>query len=116
MTGGTLTITVRNGVTVIYSKVLPLVDGTPVTTWWEYFFASIDQKTDVVLTDIPTLGTSTVQVELTATAGTVSMGSLVFGSARELGDAERRGDRHQRLLAQRIRPGARHHAARAARI
>ena len=85
MTGGTLTITVRNGVTVIYSKAVPLVDGTPVTTWWEYFFASIDQKTDVVLTDIPTLSTSTVQVELTATAGTVSMGSLVFGSTRELG-------------------------------
>lgn len=85
MVGGTLTITVKDGVTTVYNKVVALVDGTPVADWWGYFFSPIDQKTDVVFTDVPTIGASTVQVQLTATAGSVSMGSLIFGSVRDLG-------------------------------
>lgn len=85
MVGNTLTITQKIGTETIYSKTISLIDGVPVASWWEYFFAPIEQLADVVLVDVPTVGESTITVSLSAASGNVQMGTLVFGAARELG-------------------------------
>jgi hypothetical protein len=84
LVGSTLTITQRDGVTVVYSQTIALVDGTPVADWWGYFFDPIAQRESVVLTDLLPIAASTIEVSLTGT-GTVAIGTLMVGTVRDLG-------------------------------
>jgi len=101
LSGGTLTVTQRDGSTVVFSRTVQLVDGVPVLDWWGYFFDPIQQLDTVsIVGELLPIGTSTIQVQLTAVSGNVSIGSLIVGVVRDLGvtlaDAEISGTDYSR--------------------
>ena len=101
LSGGTLTVTQRDGSTVVFSRTVQLVDGVPVLDWWGYFFDPIQQLDTVsIVSELLPIGTSTIQVQLTAVSGNVSIGSLIVGVVRDLGvtlaDAEISGTDYSR--------------------
>lgn len=85
MVGNTLTVTLNDGVSTVYSKTVNLVDGTPLTDWYSYFFSTIDQVADVVLRDVPTIGSATLTVSLSKTSGSAQIGVVAVGQSRDLG-------------------------------
>jgi hypothetical protein len=81
----TYTLTVTDSVEgVVYTKTEQLLED--VTSWYEYFFAEYDQKTDVVLTDLPNYTGVEVTLELSRTAGSCLLGEFVVGQAKTIGN------------------------------
>lgn len=75
------------GGSVVYEKTINL-DGTIVTSVYDWFFADYEQLTDFVLTDLPQhYATCELTVQLTGTAG-ASVGVLQVGQVIEVGDAQ----------------------------
>jgi hypothetical protein len=75
------------GGTIVYSKTVDL-DGTVITSVYDWFFAEYEQLSDVVLTDLPQnyVG-GVVSVQLRGTAG-VSIGVLQVGQVIEVGGTQ----------------------------
>lgn len=85
--GNTLAVEVRDSSSnVVYTNTITL-DGSVVADWYDYFFAEFDKLTDIVLTDLPPYQNSTVKITLTG-SGTVGIGSIIIGSAYELGSTQ----------------------------
>lgn len=67
-------------------------DSSPVSTdgidsWYEYLFGPIKLTEEFLLSDIPAGSFSSIQVTLTKVGGIAAIGTLVLGSATELGIA-----------------------------
>lgn len=87
LTGGSVAVTMTDGSggTVVYSKTVPL-DGTVITDWYEYFFESVKQLEEIVLTDLPAYSFGYITVVLTGTD--VQCGHMSVGTAYDLGTTE----------------------------
>lgn len=87
LTGKTLQVQMKNstGGTIVYDKTISL-DGTTITSFYEWFYEDFQQLSDVTLTDLPSqYYTPEVTFKLTSTSGTVSCGVFTLGKASTLG-------------------------------
>ena len=75
------------GGTVVYNKTIAL-DGTVITSVYEWFFSEYEQLTDFVLTDLPQhYGNGELSLTITSTTG-ASVGVLQVGQVVEIGDTQ----------------------------
>lgn len=75
----------ESGGTVIYSQTIDL-DGSIIDDIFDWFFAEYEQRTDVVLTDLPSQYTACeLTATVTATSGNAEIGVFKLGSVVELG-------------------------------
>lgn len=89
LVGRQLDVTMKTGPggPVVYSKSVSL-DGTVITSIFDWFYADFEQLTDVVLTDMPQhYAACELTVELSGTSG-VSVGVLQVGQVIEVGQTQ----------------------------
>ena len=87
LTGRALLVQVKDvvGGNIVYSKSIDL-DGSVITSFYDWFYEDYQQLSDVTLTDLPSqYYNPEVTFELTSTSGTVSCGTLSLGKAYTLG-------------------------------
>lgn len=71
----------------VYSKTVSL-DGTSITSFYDWFFTEYEQLPDIVMLDLPQhFHTPTVNITITGT-GTVSCGVCVIGQVSQIGDTD----------------------------
>jgi hypothetical protein len=90
LVGRVATATLKNapGGTPVYTKAVDL-DGTVITSFYDWFFGPFVQLTDVVFTDIPLHYVAPeLTVSLTATSGNVVCGVCKVGEAITIGGTE----------------------------
>lgn len=74
-----------SGGTVVYDETVDL-DGTIVESFFDWFFVDFEQRTDFVLTDLPSQFTSCeLTISVTATSGNASIGVCKVGAVVEIG-------------------------------
>ena len=87
--GQTATVTVSDlNDTVVYTRTEGLIRTDNVYDWWTYFFAPIERKTDVVLSDIPIYYLSKVRVQVVNEGGTAKLGAFIAGQYQSAGFTE----------------------------
>jgi hypothetical protein len=87
MDAQTMTLTVTDAVEgLVYSHSETLLQD--VDNWYQYFFYPYEQKTDVVLDDLPTYPGAAIRLELARPTGTVSIGEIVLGRQRFIGQTQ----------------------------
>ena len=59
-----------------------------IDNWYQFFFYPYEQKTDVILDDLPTYPGATVRMQLTRSSGQVSIGEIVLGQMRDIGTTQ----------------------------
>jgi hypothetical protein len=69
----------------IYNETFDMTADAGVNNWYDYFFAPIDRRTDLIVNDLPTNGNPEIQVISTATGGTVRIGTLTIGQSFFIG-------------------------------
>lgn len=69
----------------VYNQTYSLNDNTGVDNWYQYFFAPIARKTDLVVTDLPAYSTATIQVVVANGGLDTAVGEAVFGRSITLG-------------------------------
>lgn len=87
--GKTANVTLKSatGGTTVYSESISL-DGTIITSFFDWFFEDYVQKTELALTDLPAQYTSPeLTVQITSTAGNVGVGVLAVGKVVDIGNA-----------------------------
>ena len=90
LTGKTASITLKTatGGTTVYSASISL-DGTIITSFFDWFYADYVQKTDLALTDLPAQYTTPeITVQVTSGAGNVGIGVCAVGKVVKLGNAQ----------------------------
>jgi hypothetical protein len=90
LVGRTVTVTMKNapGGTVVYSKTVTL-DGTIIGSFFEWFFNDYVQKTDIILTDLPSQYTSPeLTITISTTSGNVGCGVCTMGKVVNIGATE----------------------------
>ncbi|MGV6473510.1 hypothetical protein [Azotobacter vinelandii] len=70
----------------VYRREVSLVDAG-VSDWYEWFFAPIGRRTDIVLLDLPAYGTAELSVTIDNVSDMAACGHLVTGSQAEIGVA-----------------------------
>lgn len=70
----------------VYDKTVQMAD-TGVMNWYDYWFAPFERRDNVAMFDLPAYGNADVQVIVSAPGGTAQVGTLVLGSAMEIGMA-----------------------------
>lgn len=89
LVGKQATITLKDGPggAVVYSATKEL-DGTVITSWYEWFFEDYEQLTDWAVTALPAHYTAPeLTISITATSGNVECGVCKFGLVAALGGA-----------------------------
>lgn len=71
---------------VVYDKTVNMVDNSGITTPHEYYFSPIEAKTKAAFVDLPYYAGAEVSVTLDAGSGTASVGEVVIGQRRTIGD------------------------------
>lgn len=84
ITGNSVTVTMTNGGTTVYSRTVSLNTGYGVNDWDTYFFNDIVRKSTVVLTDLPPYSAGQITVTVSG-SGPVSVGTVAAGSVLRLG-------------------------------
>ena len=90
LTGRALLVQVKDvvGGNIVYSKSIDL-DGSVITSFYDWFYEDYQQLSDVTLTDLPSqYYNPEVTFELTSTSGTVSCGTLSLGKVYTLGQSQ----------------------------
>lgn len=84
ITGNSVTVTMTNGGTTVYSRTVSLNTGYGVSDWDTYFFNDIVRKSTVVLTDLPPYSAGQITVTVNG-SGPVAIGTVAAGSVLRLG-------------------------------
>lgn len=84
ITGNSVTVTMTNGGTTVYSRTVSLNTGYGVNDWDTYFFNDIVRKSTVVLTDLPPYSAGQINVTVNG-SGPVAIGTVAAGSVFTLG-------------------------------
>ncbi|MDO9277127.1 MAG: hypothetical protein Q7U05_01010 [Polaromonas sp.] len=90
LTGRTAEISLKDQTdgTVVYSRTVDL-DGTIVTSFFDWFFAEFAQQTDLTLTDLPSqFFNGELTISVTSTAGNVACGVAHVGKVSTLGETQ----------------------------
>ena len=69
----------------VYNKTTSLVSDSGVASWHSYYFTPIERVTDVVLTDLPSYPSASIQVKITEAGATCAMGVMAIGAQTSLG-------------------------------
>lgn len=88
--GKTATVSMKStvGGTTIYSKTITL-DGSVITSFYDWFYQPYEQLTDLVLTDLPFhYYTPELTITLSSSSGTVSCGVCKFGEVIDVGGTQ----------------------------
>lgn len=72
--------------TVIYDQTVDLVDGTGVVDWFTFFTEALVYDTEALLIDLPCYAGYTLDITISAGAGTAKVGQIVFGRVINLGE------------------------------
>lgn len=83
VTASEITIVAEADAVEVYNQTFDMIDYTPITDWWAYFFEELDYKSDLVATDIPPHQNMTFNV----TVSGAKVGLLLFGLSKEIGGA-----------------------------
>jgi hypothetical protein len=76
------------GGTVVYSNRIDL-EATDIETIFDWFFAVLDLRTDIVITDLPgQYASAELSITITATTGSVSVGVIKPGLITDLGETQ----------------------------
>lgn len=76
------------GGTVVYSNRIDL-EATDIETIFDWFFAVLDLRTDIVITDLPgQYASAELSITITATTGNVSVGVIKPGLITDLGETQ----------------------------
>lgn len=85
--GKELQITVTDSVEgIVYDRTVQLLDNSGVIDWWTYYFLPYTQKTDVILTDLPSYPGATIKLQVRVGTGNVKVGEFTVGNLRYLGE------------------------------
>lgn len=77
---------------VVFNRSLGLVDTSSIVDWYTYFFESGEISDTVVMTDIPPYGDASLAITISAPGETASIGSLVFGAQKYIGEIQHGAD------------------------
>lgn len=69
----------------VYNQTYSLNDNTGVDNWYQYFFAPIARKTELVATDLPAYSTATIRVVVANGGLDTAVGEAIFGRSITLG-------------------------------
>lgn len=72
----------------VYDRTFSTISDSGITDWYAWFFEPIAPITELVVTDLPNYYGATITVTITAASGSASIGELIVGSYRELGDTQ----------------------------
>lgn len=72
---------------VVYDKTIGLVDLSPITSWFAYYFEAVgERRVDLLVLDIPTYPAADIRIVIDNGIGNIAMcGEIVFGALREIG-------------------------------
>jgi hypothetical protein len=70
---------------IVYSRHVDLLQPPVSSGWWAYFFGVRQRATNIILTDLPNVIPSTIQVTLDGGDTLAAIGKLVIGDAFEIG-------------------------------
>lgn len=74
----------KDGATTVYTNTTSMADTVVLLDWYDYYFADIVPRTDLVLNDLPAYLTATLEVTVTGVAN-VSVGVTAVGTQVPLG-------------------------------
>lgn len=75
----TVTVTMEDGGTGVYTNTLQMTDETAVIDWYSYFFTPIIELSEFVFTDLPPYANGELTVSIDRLGGNVSAGQVVIG-------------------------------------
>jgi len=83
----TLNVTITDTVDgEVYNEDYSLTDNSLIEDWFSYFFEPIVKRSEIILLDLPSYTTATIEITLSGVAGdTVNVGEIVFGNQKTLG-------------------------------
>jgi len=70
----------------VYDETFGLSDPAGITDWHAWFFAAVDYKSELLVTDLPSGAGSTLSVIISHPTGTAACNNLITGFRRSLGD------------------------------
>jgi hypothetical protein len=70
---------------VVYDTTVSLLAPAGITDWYKYFFGTLIQSPDAVLTDLPPYSDAEVEVTIAANEGNAACGALILGNVNEIG-------------------------------
>lgn len=73
---------------VVYDVTADLVSTSGILDYWDWFFATIVRKTDIIFTGLPPYLNATLEVTLAEAGETVACGFLAAGLARDIGTTQ----------------------------
>lgn len=85
ISANTVTVSMAEGATEIYSKTIAMQDDSAVIDWYTYFFEPIEELEEFVVTDLPTSRDAVLTVSIDRDGSTVSVGQVLFGPLWESG-------------------------------
>ncbi len=86
VTATTINVTLTDPVEgVVYNETQSLQDNTLITSWYNYFFEPIAQKSDAIFDDLPSYVAAVVSVTISNGASNAVCGEMVMGKQRQLG-------------------------------
>lgn len=72
---------------IVYDHYEDLLQSTPSSDWWSFFFATRSNIRTLVLTDLPSIKPSTIEMILDGDAFPAKIGKMIVGEAVEVGCA-----------------------------
>lgn len=90
LTGRTAHVVMKDatGGTVVYDRTIDL-DATGIESFYEWFFNDFEQRTDIVLTDLPSqFASAELSLTLTSTSGNPAVGVFKPGLAADIGETQ----------------------------
>jgi len=82
-----ITITCTSAGSVVYSRFFDAqLDTSSMTDWYRFFFATLERRNTLVLTDLPPYRDMQISVTLTVATGSASCGTLAIGRVYDIGD------------------------------
>lgn len=82
-----LNVTVIAASTEVYNEDISLVSTDGIDNWYQYFFAPIERRTDIAVTDLPNVLNPEITITLTD-SDTVAVGHCVIGQGLFIGEAQ----------------------------
>jgi len=71
----------------VYNQTFQMNSYSGITDWYAYFFTAISRKDELIVTNLPSYGTSVIGVTFN-NSGTTKVGGLVLGNAVVIGDSQ----------------------------
>ena len=71
---------------VVYDNTVSLNNNGNINNWYNYFFDPIARKKNVILTDLPSYGTASIEITITNTGSDAKCGVCILGAIQYIGE------------------------------